>query len=97
MLDLIVLEGQFDQGKPKDDMDRMRKRLTTNVVQHRMLVDCGIERFYYNSEGFKGDPGINQPASSPKHIPYLEAIVGAVYKSQGLGCCEEWVRRVVIP
>jgi len=55
-----------------------------------------LKRFYFNSRGFEGDAKDNHPYSS-KHTPYLEAIICAVYKAEGLEYCKEWVMKYIYP
>jgi len=60
-----------------------------------MLDHWEIQQFYYNSDGFYGDPKINQPTSKKEHIPCLEAMVGAVYLAEGIEYCKDWFFRIV--
>ena len=56
-----------------------------------------MERFYHCSSNFLGDEGVDQPVSSPEHIPYLEAIIGAMHLFEGAARCRCWVMNIVIP
>ncbi|MBR4226752.1 MAG: hypothetical protein IKR86_08320 [Candidatus Methanomethylophilaceae archaeon] len=61
------------------------------------MKECGMEGFYHYSGNFLGGEGVNQPVSSPGHIPYLEALIGAMHLFEGAARCRRWVVGTVIP
>ncbi len=56
-----------------------------------------MQEFYHYSGGFLCDKGVNLPVSSQDHIPYLEAIIGAMHLFEGAVRCRCWVMNIVIP
>ncbi len=70
-----------------------------NKIQGELMNEVwGLQRFYYNSSGFHDQCAKNcLPVSGGKHFPYLEAIIGAKYLSDGLDSCREWVMERVYP
>ncbi|MBR4226396.1 MAG: hypothetical protein IKR86_06455 [Candidatus Methanomethylophilaceae archaeon] len=97
LLDFFIVERLYGEELSRKEIDDRRQKLASNRNQVRLLEGEGLQRFYRNSEGFKGDEGISQPASSFKHITYLEAIIGAVYLSAGMDRCRKWVVDVLYP
>ncbi len=56
-----------------------------------------LKEFYYNASGFHGECLHCLPVSSGDHFPYLEAIIGAKYLSDGIESCRDWTMNVVYP
>ncbi|MCQ2079651.1 MAG: ribonuclease III domain-containing protein [archaeon] len=97
ILDYVIVEILFEQGLSRGAIEYNKQKLVNNMTQHRLLMDWGLPRFYFNEKGFLGDPGIDQPASSPDHTPYLEAIIAVVYRCNGMEYTRDWIRRTVHP
>ena len=98
VLDLIIVEILFRNGLSKGDIETRKQELVRNDTQHRLLTEIWrLTPYYYNDQGFFNDPDIDKPASSPDHIPYLEAIIGVVYLNKGFDYTKRWVTDVVYP
>ena len=98
VLDLIIIEALFRKGLPGGYIEPLRQILVCNDTQHRLLTEIWrLTPYYYNDQGFFNDPDIDRPASSSSHIPYLEAIIGAVYLNKGFEYTKSWVINVVYP
>lgn len=67
------------------------------VLRH--VTQSGFQRdiydYAFNETGFRDD-GVQVPTSRD-HTPYLEAIVGAVFRDRGYERCYQWVRDVLMP
>ncbi len=98
VLDLIIIETLFRKGLPIGHIEPLRQILVCNDTQYRLLTDIWrLTPYYYNDQGFFNDPDIDKPKSSSDHIPYLEAIIGAVYLNKGFEYTRNWVVNVVYP
>ena len=98
VLDLIIVEILFKEGLSKGDIETRKQELVCNDTQYRLLTDIWkLTPYYCNEQGFFGDPDIDRPMSSPDHIPYLEAIIGAVCLNKGFEYTRRWVTDVIYP
>ena len=91
VLKLILSEYFFDQGYDKDEITKEKERLEKGSALFDLCDKSKIIKYAYNDTFFYNDAPKHNKKPHPKHDPYIEAIIAAIYKDKGLEYCRNWV------
>ena len=92
ILKFILSEQLFNKGFDKAQITQKRIELENNGTLYRLCNDCGIIDYAYNDTAFYREaPEHNRVPNPTEHSPYIEAIIGAIYKDRGMKYCKKWV------
>ena len=79
ILDLVIVERGFADGKNKKQIDDMRQKNAKNERLVSFLKEKDLQQFCYKAKYFYNDAPGNDRVSSGKHDAIVEAIIGAIY------------------
>lgn len=96
VLDLIITEYGFSQGKGKQDIYAKRQRDATNKRLFSIVKSKDLTQFCYHKNYFYKDAPEEDRVSTGKHDSILEAIIGAIYLDGGLDKAREWTLNHVL-
>ena len=91
ILDTIISERYFAEGKNKKDIDDIRQHLGKNdnlfsITSQKSLISfCYHERYFYD-EAPKEDQ-----ESAGSHDSIVEAVIGAIYLDGGIAKARQWI------
>ena len=91
ILDAIISERCFAEGKNKKETDDIRQQLGQNGNLYSITTQKSLFSFGYHEQCFHDEaPGNNQVAAS-KHDSFIEAIIGAIYLDGGMDEARKWI------
>ncbi|MBQ3482636.1 MAG: hypothetical protein IJA78_00490 [Clostridia bacterium] len=92
VLKLIWSEYFFDKGFDKDQISAHKADMENNATLKRLCEKIGIYDYAYNDLYF-GDEALphSYGPRRPEHDFYLEAVIAAIYRDQGLAYTRDWV------
>ena len=92
VLKLIWSEHFFDMGYDKDKISAHKADMENNATLKNLCERIAIYDFAYNDLCF-GDDAIARTYGPPRpeHDFYMEAVIAAIYRDQGLAYTRDWV------
>lgn len=98
VLDLVIFEYGFSEGKEKSEIDTLRQKHAGNKKLFEITKKKDLKRFCYHQEHFSCDDNIpeHKKVSANQHDSVVEAIIGAIYLDSGLDKAREWIYKNVI-
>ena len=99
MLKAILADYLFQKNFKKGQITCIKQELECNSTLHSILMKEELLQYAYNDHGFCYDPlqDHQKVSTSPKHTPYIEAIVAALYYDKGFDEAKKWVNAYLLP
>lgn len=91
LTDLLYNELTDDQPN-KQQITEQRQQLESNDTLYKVFNDANLYQYAYNDEHFSQDAPAENKVPNSKHSPYIEAILGAIYRDKGFEYAEHWFR-----
>ena len=91
VLDTIISERYFAEGKTKKDIDDIRQRLAKNDKLFSITNKKSLISFCYHERYFHDEAPKEDQVSAGKHDAILEAIIGAIYLDGGMDKARQWI------
>lgn len=91
ILDTIISERYFAEGKSKKDIDDIRQRLAKNGNLFSITSQKSLISFCYHERYFHDEAPKEDQVSAGKHDAILEAIIGAIYLDGGIDKARQWI------
>ena len=97
VLGLVLAELLFSKGS-KGKITEEKKALENNDALYWVFNEWGLYEFAYTDNGFSGEVDGHQLVPNSKdHHPYIEAIIGAIYRESGLDAARKWISEWYVP
>ena len=96
VLDLVIIERGFADGKNKKKIDDNRQKNAKNTRLKSFLDERALQQFCYHEKYFYNDAPKNDQVSSGKHDAIVEAIIGAIYLDGGLEEARSWITKNIL-
>ena len=91
ILDTIISERYFAEGKSKKDIDDIRQRLAKNDNLFSILTKKSLISFCYHESRFHDDAPLELQVAAGSHDSIVEAIIGAIYLDGEIAKAREWI------
>ena len=91
ILDTIISERYFAEGKNKKDIDDIRQHLGKNDNLFSITSQKSLISFCYHERYFHDEAPKEDQVSAGKHDAILEAIIGAIYLDGGIAKARQWI------
>ncbi len=98
VLDLVIAELYFSQGKGKAEIDRARQNTARNSCLINFTNTKELVQFCYNEQHFHDEPNVpdHEKVSANQHDSFVEALIGAIYLDGGLNEARKWIYENII-
>ena len=91
ILDTIISERYFAEGKSKKDIDDIRQRLANNDNLFSILTKKSLISFCYHESHFHDNAPSELQVAAGSHDSIVEAIIGAIYLDGGIAKARQWI------
>jgi ribonuclease-3 len=91
ILDTIISERYFAEGKNKKDIDDIRQNLGGNDNLFSILTKKSLISFCYHESHFHDNAPSELKVAAGKHDSIMEAIIGAIYLDGGIAKARQWI------
>ena len=91
VLDLVIAECGFSEGKGKKDIDDERQSNANNKLLSNIVTSKDLRQFCYHKNHFYNDAPKDGQVSSGNHDSIVEAIIGAIYLDGGFDKARKWI------
>ena len=97
VLRLVLAEMLFSEGS-KGRITEEKQALENNGALYQVFVEQGLYKFAFTDNGFSDEVGDHQRVSNHgDHSPYIEAIIGVIYREYGLEAVRKWILEWYVP
>ena len=91
ILDTIISERYFAEGKSKKDIDDIRQRLAKNDNLFSITSQKSLISFCYHERFFHDEALEEYQVAAGSHDSIAEAIIGAIYLDGGIAKARQWI------
>ena len=91
ILDTIISERYFAEGKRKKDIDDIRQRLAKNSNLFSISTNKSLISFCYHESHFHDNAPLEHQVAAGSHDSIVEAIIGAIYLDGGIAKARQWI------
>ncbi|MDE6585926.1 MAG: hypothetical protein K2K80_04525 [Clostridia bacterium] len=98
VLKLALSRKFYMLGADKKSINKQKEEYENNKQLKKVCDELEIYKYAFNDENFYSDnlPN-NKKLPRPKHDPYVEAVIGAIYLDRGFDYANEWINKQLIP
>lgn len=96
VLDLIIVERGFSEGKDKGTIDGERQLNANNDRLFSFVTSKELQQFCYHKNHFYKDAPNHDQVSVGSHDSIVESIIGAIYLDGGLEKARDWIMKNVL-
>ena len=98
VLKLSLSHKFYMQTPDKQVIDDEKKKYENNEKLKEICDKLEIYKYAFNDENFYAeDLPDHKKLPRPKHDPYVEAVIGAIYLDKGFNYANEWINARLIP
>ena len=90
ILDTIISERYFAEGKNKKDIDDIRQHLANNDNLFS-ISKKSLSSFCYHESHFHDNAPSEHKVAVGRHDSIVEAIIGAIYLDGGIAKARQWI------
>ena len=98
VLKLALSHKYYGLGADKKTINEQKEAYENNKQLKKVCDKLEIYKYAFNDENFYS---VNLPNNKklprPKHDPYVEAVIGAIYLDKGFNYANEWINARLIP
>ena len=91
ILDTIIAERYFAEGKNKRDIDDIRKHLGENDNLFSISTKKSLISFCYHESHFHDNAPSDYQVAAGSHDSIVEAVIGAIYLDGGIAEARQWI------
>jgi dsRNA-specific ribonuclease len=91
ILDTIISERYFAEGKNKKDIDDIRQHLGGNDNLFSISTKKSLISFCYHESHFHDNAPLELQVAAGSHDSIVEAIIGAIYLDGGIAKARQWI------
>ena len=99
VLKVVIADHLYEQGvKTKGAITIKKSELENNETFYNITKEEGLMGYAYNEAYFQSDnPPQHKQVVHKAHDPYIEAIVGAIFKDCGFNGVKKWILTWLLP
>lgn len=98
VLKLALSHKFYELGAGKKSINEKKEEYENNKQLKKVCDKLEIYKYAFNDENFYSDnlPN-NKKLPRPKHDPYVEAVIGAIYLDKDFDYANDWINVRLIP
>ena len=96
ILDAVIVERYFAEGKSKKEIDDIRQHIAKNDNLFLITTQKSLISFCYHEQFFHDEAPKEYQVASGKHDSIVEAIIGAIYLDGGIDKARQWIYENII-